>query len=121
MAQSKPYAGTLSSGQHYLIGNISANSGDQRNPLTITLSRPGEDFFSSMAVIRHSLFPEGQGESHRMGRIHYPSAIEHDGKLYVIYSVDGVEGRAPGKGKQLWNNNSIELAIIPIEKLKAKR
>lgn len=117
MSQSKPNAGTLRSGHSYLIGNIASDSGGQRTPLTIALMRPGEDSFSRMAVIRHAEFPEGPGESHRQGRVHYPSSVEHEGYLYVIYCVDGVEGRAPGEGRLLWNNNSIELAVIPMESL----
>mgnify|MGYP000433055587 CR=1 FL=1 len=48
----------------------------------------------------------------------YPYAVEHDGKLYVGYSNSGDKTTRDGTGRELWNNNSAELAIIPIEKLK---
>jgi len=44
-----------------------------------------------------------------------PYAIEHDGKLYVGYSNSGGEAGRVGEGRQLWNNNSAELAVIPIK------
>ena len=43
-------------------------------------------------------------------RLSYPYAAEYNGKLYVIYSNDG------GRGG---NRNSCELAIVPVDKLKA--
>jgi len=46
MVASKPYAGVLSTGQHYLIGTTASDCGsNQRYPLTIAISRPGEIFF----------------------------------------------------------------------------
>ncbi len=116
MATSKPYAGTLSSGQHYLIGTTTANV-SCRSPLTIALSRPGEKAFSEVFAIRHSLFPSGPGESHENLALSYPYAIEHDGKLYVAYSNNGGGVGRVGEGRELWNNNSAELAVIPLQSL----
>lgn len=117
MATSKPYAGTLSSGQRYLVCSTSADGGTRRSPLTIAVSNPGETKFSRVFVIRHAEFPEGPGESHAKGRLSYPYAIEHEGKLYVGYSNDGGNVGRIGQGRELWNNNSAELAVIPIRSL----
>ncbi len=118
MAASKPYTGTLSTGQHYLICTTTADSGNRRHPLTIALTRPGELVFSRVFVIRPAHFPEGPGESHPNAALAYPYAVEHDGKLYVGYSNSGGGVGRTGEGRELWNNNSAEMAVIPIEALK---
>lgn len=120
MATSKPYAGTLSSGQRYLVCSTSADGGGRRSPLTIAVSKPGETLFSTVFVIRHAEFPEGPGESHALGKLSYPYAIEHKGTLYVGYSNDGGNVGRIGQGRELWNNNSAELAVIPIRSLRTK-
>jgi hypothetical protein len=117
MVTSKPCAGTLSTGQRYLIATTTADTGKRRAPLTIAISRPGEQRFSQVFVIRHAEFPQGPGESHRNASLAYPYAIEHDGKLYVGYSNNGGNVGRTGKGRELWNNNSAELAIIPLKAL----
>jgi hypothetical protein len=114
MATSKPIAGLLSTGQRYLVCSISADGGNRRSPLTIAVSRPGESVFSKVYVIRHALFPEGPGESHEKAALSYPYAIEHEGHLYVGYSNDGGKVGRTGEGRELWNNNSAELAVIPV-------
>ncbi|MCA9058212.1 MAG: exo-alpha-sialidase [Planctomycetaceae bacterium] len=108
MATSKPYAGTLSTGQHYLVCTTTADSGGRRFPLTIAVSRPGESLFSRVFVIRYAEFPDGPGESNPRASLAYPYAVEHDGHLYVGYSNSG------GRGG---NQNSAELAVIPITQL----
>ena len=118
MATSKPYAGTLSTGENYLICTTTANSGKRRAPLTIALTRPGETTFTKVLIIRNSLFPEGPGESHRNAGLAYPYAIEHQGKLDGGYSNSGGGVGRVGEGRQRWNNNSGELAIIPISELR---
>ena len=120
MATSKPYAGTLSTGQHYLIGTTTADSGGRRSPLTIAVTRPGESVFAKVHVIRHAEFPTGPGESHPHAALAYPYAVEHDGQLYVGYSNNGGNVGRTGTGRQLWNNNSAELAIIPVEQLRGE-
>jgi len=114
MAASKPYGGTLSTGQRYLVCSTTADGGNRRAPLTIALTRPGEATFSKLFVIRHARFPEGPGESHEGAALSYPYAVENGGKLYVGYSNSGGGVGRKGKGRQLWNNNSAELAIIPL-------
>jgi hypothetical protein len=107
MAGSKPYAGKLSNGQRYLIGTTTADSGNRRSPLTIAVSRPGERLFCKVFRIRDAIH-QGPGESHAQSALSYPYAIEHDGKLFIIYSNDGARGG---------NRNSAELAIVPLESL----
>jgi hypothetical protein len=108
MATSKPAAGILSTGQHYLVCTTAADNGGKRTPLTIALSKPGEARFSQVFVIRGSQNPAHAGESADYLGLAYPYAIEHGGKLYVGYSNNG--GR---RG----NYNSAELAIIPLSAL----
>ncbi|MFW5692728.1 MAG: exo-alpha-sialidase, partial [Thermoguttaceae bacterium] len=103
MATSKPYAGTLSTGQNYLVCTTTADSGGRRSPLTIAVSRPGEEAFSKVFVIRHAVFPEGPGPSDPKATLCYPYAVEHDGKLYVGYAVK--------------NHCTAELAVIPVSAL----
>jgi hypothetical protein len=118
MAASKPYAGTLSTGQRYLICSTTADGGNRRSPLTLAVSRPGETAFSKLFVIRHAAFPGGPGESNPKCALSYPYAVEHGGKLYVGYSNSGGGVGRVGTGRELWNNNSAELAVIPLAALK---
>jgi hypothetical protein len=121
MTTSKPYAGTLSTGQRYLIGTTTADSGKRRSPLTIAVTRPGETVFSKVFVIRHAEFSHGPGESHRNAALSYPYAVEHDGHLYVGYSNNGGNVGRVGTGRELANNNSAELAVIPLQSLSKER
>ncbi len=114
----KPCAGTLSTGQHFLIGTTHADCRNTRSPLTIALTAPGETVFSRICTIRPSVFPAGPGESHPKARLAYPHAAEHAGNLYVAYSNNGGNAGRAGKGRELWNNNSAELAVIPLEELR---
>ena len=113
MASSKPYTGTLSTGQHYLVCSTSADGGHRRSPLTLAVTRPGEARFCRVFRLREALHG-GPGESHPGAALSYPYAIEHEGRLFVGYSNNG--GRA-GADRLCWNNNSAELAIIPVSAL----
>ncbi len=104
MATSKPYAGRLSTGQNYLVCTTTADSGGRRSPLTIAVSRPGEEAFSRVFVIRHAVFPDGPGPSNPQAALCYPYAVEHAGKLYVGYAVK--------------NYQTAEMAVIPVDRLK---
>lgn len=108
MATSKLAAGTLSTGQRYLICTTAKNNGGRRSPLTIAVTAPGENVFRKVFVIRRSQHSGQPGESADNLSLSYPCAIEHDGHLYVGYSNNG--GR---RG----NLNSAEMAIIPIKQL----
>ncbi len=120
MATSKPIAGLLSTGQRYLVCSTSADGGKRRAPLTLAVSRPGEERFSKVFVIRRADFPEGPGESHGRASLSYPYAVEHEGQLYVGYSNDGGKVGRVGEGRELWNNNSAELAVIPLGSLRVE-
>ena len=111
MATSKPAAGTLSTGQHYLVCTTARNNGGKRAPLTIAVTKPGETMFSKVFVIRRSLHADQPGESAERLNLSYPCATEHDGHLYVGYSNNG--GR---RG----NLNSAEMAIIPLKQLRVE-
>ena len=108
MATSKPCSGVLSNGMRYLIGSTTADGGQRRSPLTIALSKPGTNLLSRVFVIRHAVFDAGPGESHSNAALSYPYATEYQGKLFVGYSNNG-----PRRA----NNNSAELAVIPLESL----
>ena len=110
MATSKPAAGTLSTGHHYLVCTTASGNGGRRAPLTIALTEPGSNVFSRVHVIRRALNAGHPGESAASLSLSYPCAVEYEGRLYVGFSNNG--GR---KG----NLNSAELAIIPINKLVA--
>ena len=120
MTPSKPYTGTLSTGENYLICTTAADSGGRRSPLTIALTRPGETSFSKVFVIRRSIFPAGPGESHSGVYLAYPYAVEYNGYLYVGYSNSGGGVGREGEGRERLNNNSAELAIIPIDQLECR-
>ncbi|MGB8169412.1 MAG: exo-alpha-sialidase, partial [Chthoniobacteraceae bacterium] len=111
MATSKPYSGTLSTGQRYLICTTTADTGGRRSPLTIAVGRPGENGFRKVFRIRNSQCSQSPGDSHPNASLSYPYAIEHDGKLYVGYSNSG--GRHG-------NHNSAELAVVPINALQVE-
>ena len=106
MATSKPYAGTLSTGQRFLVCTTTGDSGGRRSPLTIAVSDPGESVFSKVFVIRHSIFPDGPGVSDPRADFSYPYAVEHEGKLYVGYTHK--------------SHAANELAVIPIRSLEIK-
>jgi hypothetical protein len=116
MTTSKPCAGRLSTGEPYLIGTTTADGGGNRAPLTIALGRAGGSTFSRLFVIRRSEH-DGVVESHPGAQLSYPYAIEHDGHLYVGYSNSGGGMMRVGEGRDLWNNNSGELAVIPVASL----
>ena len=108
MTTSKPAAGILSTGQRYLVCTTAKGNGGKRTPLTIALSKPNENQFSKIFVIRRSRHDGKPGESADRVSLSYPYAMECDGNLYVGYSNNG--GR---RG----NLNSAELAVIPIKSL----
>jgi hypothetical protein len=105
MATSKPYAGTLSTGQRFLACTTTADTGGGRSPLTIAVSKPGKTVFSKVYVVRHSVSDKTPGVSDSRADFSYPYAVEHDGKLYVGYTHK--------------SHIANELAVIPVAALKA--
>ena len=84
LTASKPYAGHLSTGQAFLVGNV----GPDRHTLVLAVAAPGERAFSRVWRIRHGASPAlrlpGRAKSPQWS---YPYAHEHDGSLYVVYSI----------------------------------
>ena len=84
LTASKPYAGHLSTGQAFLVGN----AGPDRHTLVLAVTAPGERAFSRVWRIRHGASPAlrlpGRAKSPQWS---YPCAHEHDGSLYVVYSI----------------------------------
>lgn len=98
MPRAKAYFGKLSTGQLYLLSNL-----NNRDTLVISVGRSGESTLSSMWRIRHGKsqpprFP-GNAKSKQWS---YPYGFEHDGKLYVVYSI----------GKE-----ECGLSVIPLDSL----
>lgn len=98
MPRAKAYIGKLSTDQQYLVSNLK-----NRDTLVISVSKPGETTLSRMWKIRH-----GKSEPPRFTGFakskqwSYPYAHEHDGKLYVVYSI----------GKE-----DCGLSVLPLESL----
>ncbi len=109
MPGTKAYAGQLSTGQRYVVGTLVRDHGRVRHPLTLAVSRPGENYLSRLFCIRDAVAHGIPGESVIGAALSYPYAVEHKGFLYVAYSNDG------GRGKNL---NSAEMAVIPLASLK---
>ncbi|MFN0079850.1 MAG: LamG-like jellyroll fold domain-containing protein [Prosthecobacter sp.] len=106
MATQKPYAGTLSTGQRYLIGTITADTDGRRSPLTIAVSKPDESLFSRVFLIRTSVFDGTPGVSAQDADFSYPYAVERNGQLYIGYTDK----------EHIYN----ELAVIPVSSLEIK-
>lgn len=108
---SKPLAGRLSTGQHFLIYNWIDGAETQldgarlRDSLLVAVTRPGGDRFVRQYRVRHGQAPAMRFPGRaKGGSWAYPNACEHDGKLYIVYSE---------------NKEDCELAIIPVECLAA--
>lgn len=91
MGTSQPYCGRLSTGQQYLIA---CHPTEGRTLLSIAVTKPGEDVFSRVWKIRHQANPvvrmlAGGGRTFVGNNTQwsYPGVLEHDGKLYVSYTV----------------------------------
>lgn len=98
MPRAKAYLGKLSTGQLYLVSNFK-----NRDTLVISTGKPGEMTLSRMWRLRHgkSEAPRFPGAA-KSKQWSYPYAYEHDGKLYVVYSI----------GKE-----ECGLTVVPLESL----
>lgn len=83
MPRSKAYLGELSTNQRYLIHNVG-----NRDTLVVCVSKPGETTLSKAYRIRHgkSEPPHHKGNA-KAKQWSYPYGYEHDGKLYIVYSI----------------------------------
>ena len=94
MVASQPFAGTLSTGQRYLISNAPdttphGNKGrDGRSLLTIAVSRPGGKKLCQVRKLVHGIPEDLPPGSYGGRQVSYPGAFEHDGKLYVVYTIN---------------------------------
>jgi len=83
MPRAKAYLGRLSTGQLYLVSNYR-----NRDTLVVSVGDPGEETLSSIYRLRHGKSEpprfEGFAKSKQWS---YPYGYEHDGKLYVVYSI----------------------------------
>ncbi len=96
-ASSKIYAGTLSTGQNYVLSNIPSKG--YRDLLTIAVTRIGRKQFSKLWKIR-----DGYSNELKSGpEWSYPCATEYEGKLYIVYTSE---------------KHNCCLTIIPINSLK---
>jgi hypothetical protein len=87
-AVSKCYVGQLSDGAYYIISN--PNPERRRIPLTIALSDDGVRF-DRVAILRdEDTAPRLPGRYKGSG-YQYPNAVQHAGKLHIIYSVNKEE------------------------------
>ncbi|MBQ9544070.1 MAG: exo-alpha-sialidase [Clostridia bacterium] len=87
-SDSKIYAGTLSDGRNYVIGNLYPG----RKKLAIFFSGKEKMKFTEGFILQDGYSEElGFGE-----KWHYPAAIEKDGKLYVICTVNPGENDLVG-------------------------
>lgn len=80
----RPMLGRLSDGRHFLVSNIRS-----RNALVLALTRPGTLQFDRMFRLIDKpspavRMPPAGAKRSQWG---YPSAVEHNGKLYIVYSV----------------------------------
>ena len=107
---SKIYAGTLSSGERYIISNGKKGANRNRGALTIAIEEDG--LFSKIYKIRDREIPPALKETYfeldEQEAMSYPFALEKDGKLYVIYSSFMSRG---------CNYNNIELAVLDLSEI----
>ncbi len=87
-AMSKNMAGRLSNGWYYLISNPKAAGANDRDPLAITFSRDGWTFSQPLALRKNGPALRHMGRAKGAHSFQYSHAIEHDGKLWVIYATN---------------------------------
>lgn len=93
-APGRPYVGKTPSGRFMLVGNFElvngAASGERQN-LNILFSRNGYEWSHQAAIPGIKTAPsyrymDSVNLDYRHGRIAYPHACNHDGKIYIIVS-----------------------------------
>ena len=100
MPRAKAYLGRLSTGQLYLVSNLV-----NRDTLVISVGQPGKMELSNIWRLRHgkSIPPRFPGHA-KSKQWSYPYAYEHEGTLYIVYSI----------GKE-----DCGLTTVPIDSLRA--
>ena len=98
-SSSKIYAGTLSDGRNYVIGNLDK----ERKRLALFVSKKGTLEFDRGYMVQDGISPQfGFGTMW-----HYPVCHEENGKLYIIYTVS----------VDKHNRRGAVLSVIDIKKL----
>ena len=85
-AVSKNFAGRLKDGTFFLINNPKASG--LRDPLTISFSRDGWTFSNLKILRRDSPARRYSGKAKVDHSFQYADAMEHGGRLHVIYAVN---------------------------------
>lgn len=80
MRAAKMYAGTLSDGRHYLVGNVDIWN---RSKIALYLSEPHSCRFTK----RYLICDTAQQAVPNTESCHYPSVHESDGRLYITLSM----------------------------------
>jgi hypothetical protein len=83
-AASKNMVGQLSDGSFYLI----SNPGPRRDPLVVSFSRDGWSFDNPYILRKNAPELRFKSRTKPSRTFQYSHAIEHDGKLWVIYSTN---------------------------------
>lgn len=99
-AVSKNLGGRLSNGWYYLISNPKDSGANPRDPLAITFSRDGWTFAHPRALRKNAPPLRYKGGAKGAHSFQYSHAIEHDGKLWVIYAT---------------NKEDIEISAFPLD------
>lgn len=87
---SKMCAGIFKSGRRYLAFNAVPGDPivDGRHLLVLATGAPGKDDFDAIHVIRSGISPRARtAGSCKSPQWSYPSVLEHQGRIYVTYSV----------------------------------
>lgn len=116
MSDGKPFAGTLSTGERYLIFNgypdRNRDGTRNRSDLLIAVTKPGEAtplrkawrIISDLPPEAKAVSPNEAARPEQQAWA-YPEAVEHDGTLYVVFSHNKKHG---------W------MAALPVESLRAR-
>lgn len=80
VSNSKIYAGTLSNGRNYWIGNV----GGDRRKLCLLVTKPGEKRFTAGCLLQDGMSDQFPGSGRQWS---YPVAFEMQQTLYVIYTA----------------------------------
>lgn len=97
---SKNMSGRLSNGWYYLINNPKVHGSNLRDPLAISFSRNGWTFEHPLALRKHAPPLRYPGKAKGSHSFQYSHALEHEGKLWVIYAT---------------NKEDIEISAYPLD------
>jgi hypothetical protein len=99
---SKMYSGRLSTGHPFVVANFPSRGVADRDTLAIAVGRSGADTVDKLYQVRYGPTRPLYSGFAKGAQWSYPYAHEHDGKLYIVYSV---------------NKEECGLSIIPVKAL----